>query len=171
MTISTNAQFNRYLISREDFVEALKFLKESERFLASEIAYEATLISAVISFCRPFGPNELRANAAATRKINLSDVGAFSGPEVDLYDQLMAIRNKALAHSEFSQYPVALSPTASLASSRRFSIVAEPIDRNAFRLLAEKLRLACDNHCGTYALDPARRALAKLQGTTGPDAV
>jgi hypothetical protein len=157
MPISNEKEFNRYLISRDDFEDALKFLKETLHFKENSVAYEALLLSAVVYYSRPFSPNEIKSDAPATSKIDFADMGPVSEAETVLHKKLIRIRNKAIAHSESSHYPVSLSPTTPVATSQRFALSAEQIDIALFQQLAEKFQVLCNLRCGTFALNSKRR--------------
>lgn len=150
MSIANDQELNRYSISIEDFKRSIEFLKESNKHLPNSLLYESLLICALLYYCRPFSSNEREKNAKATSKINIDSFSDITDDEKSLHNKCMTIRNKALAHSEWSKYPTGRDPKTNVISSREYSILSEGIDRQSLIALVEKLKNQCHHKRADY---------------------
>jgi hypothetical protein len=157
-------RFNRVHISRRDFKKAIGFIEAAMKHELASIEYEALLISAIVYYARPFSGNE-RGKAPPSDPVLVLDVKQLLGGDADLHDRILAMRNKAVAHSEFGKYPVRImavpepnSDAGFAASSQSWHVLNERIDLAAFKQIAEALHQKCLNLCfdlGRARHDPA----------------
>jgi len=105
--IKLEQQLNRFMISSEDFDEALVYLDAYEKVNNLQ-ARQALLVAAVIAYCRPFSQNETDENASATSVIK--DIAKrLSAQEVELHKFVRILRNKVIAHSVSKYKPVKIN--------------------------------------------------------------
>ncbi|MBV5271191.1 MAG: hypothetical protein JZU55_16415, partial [Afipia sp.] len=72
------------------------------------LAHEALVFTAIVSYYRPFSPNEKNKNAQATSQLKLDDFSPLSHEELGLHEKCKELRNQALAHSEYKHNPTRL---------------------------------------------------------------
>ena len=133
-------KFNRLSITVHDFEDAIALLGEAGKFAEDVLAHEALLTCALICFCRPFTVNEKDRDAKASAKMEIGEFTDITAEEKKLHGDCMKIRNKAVAHAEWSHYPTKRSEETNVVVSRRFSLIAVGIDWSALARLLEKLR-------------------------------
>lgn len=149
-SIRTGKEFNRFSIAVHDFEKAIEFLNESTNHDESSLAHEALLISAVLLYWRPFSPNEKDPSARATARIKIESFKGLTEEELGLHELCGTLRNKALAHAEWLYNPTRVAPETGIITSRRHNIISEPINWEALRRLAEKLREQCHHSRADY---------------------
>jgi hypothetical protein len=71
-------RFNRTNISMRDFEHAIEFIDAVKKYENDALEYEALLIAAIISYARPFGPNEKEGSAKSEPRLHL-DAKAILG--------------------------------------------------------------------------------------------
>ena len=138
------AQFRRFHLSERDFKEADEYLISAQQ-RHSLVVRRALLTAATIAYSRPFTKNEQGDEVWATSKIALKLSKILTDTEHGLHEQLLNIRNKALAHSEFSLRPHDLRITSEhgyAVSGTHFDIVDECMDTNTFQVICRKLASA-----------------------------
>jgi hypothetical protein len=150
MNIKNNDQLHRFSISLHDFEEAKRFLSEALQHKVSSIPYEALLIAAIIYFARPFSHNSKDKRLKDISKIEIDSFIDISPAERSLYDELMNLRNRCLAHAEFQYYPISINEKTGVMRGRRFSILDSHIDIKAFSDLLEKLIYQTHNKRADY---------------------
>jgi hypothetical protein len=150
MNITDEREFNRYSIAIHDFEKAIEFLDESEKNIGNCTIYESLLISAVISYFRPFTENEKDKESNAISKININAFSALTEADMSTHNKCKEIRNKALAHSEWSKYPTRVRQDETVIRSRFYSILSEDILWLELRNLANKLLNQCHNRRAEY---------------------
>lgn len=97
-------QLKRLLISGKDLREADRYLGVLESHPEAGPLRDALLISAVICYARPFSHNQDSSQAVATPSLRTA-----LPPELgELHDQLLMLRNKAIAHSDYEANSVNL---------------------------------------------------------------
>lgn len=101
------ADFNRAIISEYDFEEAETYLVEYQN-ASSDIVRKALLVAAVIAYARPFTNNEKKKSPDASPKVSFLFDHLLSDEQQSMHNRLLTLRNKAIAHSEFSRNPVSL---------------------------------------------------------------
>ena len=129
---------HRFSISVYDFEEARRFLTEAQHHNIESASYEALLITAIIYFARPFSCNEKIKNSKVISKIEIDWFSNISLEERAMYDDLLKLRNKCLAHAEFHYYPTSVDEKTGVIRSRRFRILDHHLDVAAFRSLLDK---------------------------------
>lgn len=123
------ADFNRAEISVCDFEEAEVYLVELPN-ASSDIMRKALLVAAIIAYGRPFTSNEKGKSPKASSKVALINNHLLSDEQQAMHSHLMTLRNKAIAHSEFSRNPVSLGDV----QKNRISFKKEP-----FQILTEQI--------------------------------
>jgi hypothetical protein len=67
------------------------------------------LISAIICYARPFGPNEQGGDdAPSDAKLDISLAEFEDAQDLELHKKIINLRNKAVAHAEFNRNPLQL---------------------------------------------------------------
>jgi hypothetical protein len=151
MSITNEQEFNRYSISLVDFQKASECVTEARKQLPNDLVFEALLFMAIITYYRPFSPNEKsKPNLKATSRLNLEDLIVPSAREKELHSECENLRNKALAHSEFAYNPTSLNPSTGIVSSKPFSLLTQQFDVCGLAKLLEKLEAACHSKRATY---------------------
>lgn len=144
MQITSEQEFNRYTISLADFEKASECVAEARKRLPNDLVFEALLFMAIITYYRPFSPNEKsKQNLKATSRLNLEHLIAPSSLEKEIHIECEILRNKALAHSEFAYNPTSLKSSTGVISSMRFSLLTQQFDLDGLAKLLKKLEEAC----------------------------
>lgn len=151
-TITSDEQFNRFSISSFDFERALEFANGARDHPANSLTYDALLFAAIVSYYRPFTPNERNPGASATKKVLLEDFPALTSSERALHDKCKALRNEALAHSAWNRNPTRFNHDTGIVASKPFSLLSPSFDLEGFVRLVEKLRAACERIRGDYVI-------------------
>jgi len=141
--MTTAQEFNRYSIALFDWEKSLAFATEARSHPSNSTAFEALLFAAIVCYYRPFSPNEKGANPPAASHVRIEDFPTLSGEEQALHENCKSLRNKALAHSEFTFNPTRLCETTGIIASKPFSLLSQPFDLEALVHLISKLELAC----------------------------
>lgn len=134
------ADFYRAAISECDFNEAETYLVELPN-ASSDIVRKALLVAAIIAYGRPFTINEKTKPPKASPKITLLNDHLLTDEQRAMHEHLMTLRNKAIAHSEFSRNPVALGAVQENAISFKaepFEILKEQISPVLFLALCRR---------------------------------
>jgi hypothetical protein len=151
MPIADEAEFNRYSISLADFEKADECVAEARKRPANDIVYEALLFMAIITYYRPFSPNEkTQNNPKAKARLKLDDLIAPSAQDKEIHVQCETLRNKALAHSEFAYNPTKLNAYTGVISSKPFSLLTQQFDLVGLAELLKKLEDACHSKRAMY---------------------
>lgn len=75
MPITNEQEFNRYSIAVVDFEKASECLAEARKRLPNDLVFEALLFMAIITYYRPFSPNEKsKRNLKAKSRLNFEDL-------------------------------------------------------------------------------------------------
>lgn len=139
------AQFARYVLSVNDFEEALSYLY-AKPAAGDVVARRALLIAAIVAYARPFTQNETEGSATATSSVALSLPKLLSGDQLTLHSALLEMRHKAIAHSTSKIRPVLHAPHGELTYSAGhlvFDPLTQSIDRKMFASICEALHAAC----------------------------
>lgn len=150
----TNKEINRLSISRQDFEQCVRFLKELSKHEYADTPYEALLLSAIVCYARPFSCNEKDKSAKADPRITDNVTDGLSHEDLELHKSILTLRNKAIAHAEWSQHPTGVSENGVISSARfsiwkhfhgtddieRFIRLVSKMLSNADHLTANKLR-------------------------------
>jgi hypothetical protein len=144
---SDEQRFNRAHICGRDFEKSLEFIEAARARLEDSLEYEAFIISAIVSYARPFSGNERSGKARAASKFDVS-LDSLQPEDQVLHRRLIDLRNQAIAHAEWGRYPVEQFHTVNTAegfatTARSFHIVSERIDLDAFARIAHAMKEAC----------------------------
>lgn len=132
MTILSDEELNRYSIALRDFEKAKEYICAAKKQLPSSLEYEALLFAAIVSYYRPFSPNEKSQSAKATSQLHIKDFGFLNNSQSILHQKYRELRNKALAHSEFELNPTKFNSDRKVFSSQPFSLLNEALDLEVF---------------------------------------
>lgn len=141
------AQLARYVLSLNDFEEALSYLYARPAEDATVIR-RALLTSAIVAYARPFTQNETESSAASTSTVALKLSKLLTAEQLILHTAIIEMRHKAIAHSTSQFRPVhhqAFGPAAYSAGHLVFDPLKEPIDRPLFAATCEALHAACQS--------------------------
>lgn len=143
-------------IAAHDFERASSFIEAAAKHDIATLEHEALLINAVILYARPFSNNEApgNRNPPADRFIEV-DAASVLGDDYALHERIRDIRNKAVAHAEWEHYPTDRQPVAGtghgiVMQSRRWHIVNERIELEAFGRIALTMRRLCQNRVADF---------------------
>ena len=139
----TEREFNRYSIALFDFEQAVAYATETQTHSAATLAHEALLFAAILSYYRPFSPNEKNNNTQAASQLTINNFSPFEPAEKILHEELKELRNKALAHSEFHFNPTRRDPESGIISSRPFSLLSQSLNIEGLIHLSRKLAEEC----------------------------
>jgi len=114
MQIKTVQELNRYSIAVQDFEQVVEFLEESENHKINTKIYQALLTCAIIYYYRPFSQNERDKNSQAISQISIEDFKDLTKEDIQLHKHCKRVRNKALAHAEWVNYPTKLHKDATI---------------------------------------------------------
>jgi hypothetical protein len=139
------AQVARYILSSNDFEEALSYLyaRPPED---NVVIRRALLTAAIIAYARPFTNNEKGSSAEATATVSLKLNNILSKDELAQHKDLIEMRNLAIAHSTSELRPVVynpLDPPTYLVGHHVFDPLTQAIDHTLFASACKKLRSAC----------------------------
>lgn len=147
MESSTARELLRLQLSSRDFEEARDFIDAARKHDTSSIEYTALVMAAIVCYARPFTKNEVDRDSAVAPTLTLDNPASVLGSDIELHESIKRMRHKAVAHSESSHNPVQLVPALSGIgfAGRRWSLLGESIDLDAFRRIAEAMRWCCIN--------------------------
>ncbi|MEX2515517.1 MAG: hypothetical protein WD572_01200 [Gammaproteobacteria bacterium] len=138
-------ELNRLTIARGDIEQALRFLKKAGGIDPTSDEYEALVMTAITLYARPFSKNEVDPQAKANKCVSSEVLDEYTKEERVLHDRLLEVRNKAIAHAEWNNYPTSVSWDTRVIKSRRYSIYPEFITVESFAALAMKLERRLQN--------------------------
>lgn len=139
MVSDDDKQFNRHLISSEDFIEAKNYLKA----LVNEpdvVTRRALWIAAIVSYCRPFTNNFGKESAIPS--ISPEFVNELRAEQRALHDRLMELRNTVIAHSDFGSKPCT-RVSGGVALMKPAVLLQEDIDIDLFLKLIDSMAYRC----------------------------
>jgi hypothetical protein len=151
--ISSAEELARYSISVRDFEKAQEYVCAARKHLLGSLEYDALLFAAIVSYCRPFSPNEKSKLAMATSRLRIEDFGPLTDPEKGLHERLEELRNKALAHSESELNPTKFHPQTKVFTGRSFSLSNETLDLDAFEAIFVRFAEICHTKRADYSRD------------------
>lgn len=137
-----DAKLNRWTISRHDFEEAHEYL---QAFVSSTdpVIQRALISAAIVAYGRPFTPNF--GEPKAVRSITLPE-DIFDPDGFRLHEKILQLRNKGIAHSDYTLKPTARVPSAAsglMTWSKPFNPLSEGINIDKFRDMAWQLHMRC----------------------------
>jgi hypothetical protein len=142
-------RFRRTYISKHDFARAVEFVSAARNHDVATIEHEALLISAIIYYARPFSGNEQKPkkdrDPPSDARLDESLAEFKEDPEEGaLHDRIVKLRNKAVAHAEFDNYPVMLTGAEQrTVVSRAWHVVDEKLDLVRFHRIAKEMEARC----------------------------
>lgn len=154
----TEQKLNRYSIAVRDFEKSRAYVCAARTHNTDTIEYEALLFAAIVSYYRPFSPNEKNEKAAkkgmpidAASRLQIEEFGQLTKVEKEFHKKCEWLRNKALAHSEFAVNPTKFKPQTKIFSSRSFDLRSENIDLQTFGNLLECFIKFCHHRRADYS--------------------
>lgn len=151
MKLDIQKRFRRSHISADDFDRAIEFIREAQNHQPKSLIYDALLISAIIYYARPFGPNEHRKNRDPLSESSIDDtLTGFEDPnEQKLHNEIVILRNKVVAHAEYAPGKYSIDQM-SVAPSGQMSIAStiwrashEWFNLHQFERIATEMRARC----------------------------
>lgn len=139
------AQFNRVKISARDFEEAIDYLNALRGKRVMSVR-RALLLAAIVAYCRPFTTNDKPPSNKAVSQLPINIEKELNTKENELHSKIVIIRNKALAHSEYSHKPtkrIRATKTGFSTWSKPYDVLSEEIDINEFAGMCRKLNEYC----------------------------
>jgi hypothetical protein len=148
--MTTEVEFNRFSIALFDFEKAVAYAEEALKTSPGTLAYEALMFAAVVCYYRPFTPNEKNKTPPAAIQLKVEDFSPFSEDERKIHEQCKALRNKALAHSEWTYNPTRFDHRSGVISSHPFALVSHAPDLRALIQLSKRLANKCHSKRADY---------------------
>lgn len=106
----SKSRINRLTSASLDLENCLRFLDELESHQYGTTVYEALLISAIVFYIRPFSENEKKQSTSPSDPRVPEEVLAnLSEDKLDLHKRLKELRNKAIAHAEWTFHPTGVT--------------------------------------------------------------
>lgn len=153
--MTTVAAFNRLSIAVHDFEQAVAYTEEARHHAPASLAYEALVFAAIVSYFRPFSPNEKDKNAPASSLLKLEDFSPLTSEQSILHERCRDLRNQALAHSAYKYNPTRLDTSLNVIASSPFSLLAHAPNLEALSVLAQKLAFECHHKRADYVRNKA----------------
>lgn len=141
---------NRLTISRHDFEKCLEYLGKLKSQEYGSIIYEALLLTAIVFYARPFSCNEKCKNSKTESRVDLAIIDQLNEEDQQLHGRLLDLRNKAIAHAEWTFYPTGVTESK-IIQSMPFSVWNEfrgSMEIEAFSRLVEKVLLRAHHVTG-----------------------
>jgi hypothetical protein len=152
MRIQNEREFNRYSIALFDFTKAQDFLSEARKHPSNSLPFQALLFAAIVCYYRPFSLNEKLDTSPATSNLNISEFGSLLDSEKGIHEECKKLRNKALAHSEYSFNPTGIDPQSKVIVSKPFWLTIDSIDIDGLSKLVDKFITICHHMRADYKL-------------------
>jgi hypothetical protein len=143
MAISNNAQRNRYSIAEGDFRDALQYIKKSREFDEDIIVRDALWAMAILCYARPFSNNEPSKNAKVASRVLLEDLSELSPTQLKAHKNYLALRNKAIAHSQSSHHPTNFDGKSGLTKISRFTFLFHSVNLDELEDLVKSVQEIC----------------------------
>lgn len=154
MALICESELLRLQLSVRDFEDSRDFIDAAKKHDVSSPEYSALVMAAIICYARPFTNNERtdkkgdKDQPEVAPTLRLEEPSSVLGQDVRLHEDIKRMRNKAVAHSEWSHNQVRIVPTCTAGiafAGRKWHIVDEDVDLAAFRRIAEAMRQYCIN--------------------------
>jgi hypothetical protein len=143
--LKLEAQFNRVNISRKDFTEAEDYLRAYGDELSGTLR-RALLVAAIVAYARPFTSNEGGTKRLATVRLTGNPKRILSSEEFRLHEQILGLRNEAVAHSDYDRkatWFIERLWTGSRTKSKPFDVLSETIPIDTFLAMCTKMWSHC----------------------------
>lgn len=151
LKVTTEADFNRLSIAVRDFEKAIMFSEEALRHPYGALAYEALVFTSIVSYYRPFSPNEKdKKNPLASSLLKIEEFASLTREELAIHEKCRELRNQALAHSAYKYNPTRLDASLGVVASRPFSLLSHAPELTALMALAKKLADECHHKRANY---------------------
>jgi hypothetical protein len=157
-----HAQLNRTRLSSDDFDECSRYLTTLQE-CSGEWLQRGLLTAAIVTYARPFTNNNPRRIPDVTGSLSVSINQVLSLEEKKLHDQLIALRNEVVAHTDYSRKPVrrlegalngfSMNPTV-------FDLLGEQIDLKVFSGICMTFKA----HCFSTLLELNEKIVAEEAG-------
>lgn len=148
--MTTEKEFNRFSIALNDFEKAAGYAKEALKFSESSLAHEALVFAAIVCYYRPFSQNEKDKLSPAACQLQVHEFNLFSAEEHEIHECCKNLRNKALAHSEWTYNPTRLNPNSGVIFIRPFVLLSHAPALPKFIQLSERLANECHHKRANY---------------------
>lgn len=134
-------QFHRVCISDDDVFEAYEYLNAIDQ-KSTKAVRQGLLVAAIVAYSRPF----LNSNAGerSSKKVSLKLESDINEDELELHQEILDLRNGAIAHSDYNLRPVTRWKGVSEGSTISFTPMArmlEGFDHEKFRDLAYQVMM------------------------------
>ncbi|MCP5283743.1 MAG: hypothetical protein H6933_02470 [Burkholderiaceae bacterium] len=140
------AQLHRTHISQRDFEEAMSYLWQIQ-FNVQEETRRGLLTAAVVAYGRPFIGTNRRSSKKATPTVKDQILKSLETEEAVLHQQVLGVRNRAVAHSEYELRPVRYAGNDGhggfALSEERFDLLQQGIDVEMLHEVCRKLSVEC----------------------------
>lgn len=104
------ARINRLTSASLDLENSISFVEELSNQEYGSTAYEALLISAIIFYARPFSGNEKKGSPHPSEsRVPEVVLSELQEEERKLHEEIVSLRNKAVAHAEWSLHPTGVT--------------------------------------------------------------
>jgi len=105
-----NERINRLTSASLDLENCIRFLDELDSHRYASTSYEALLLLAIIFYARPFSGNE-KPGSTHPSESRVPDIvlSGLLGEERRLHEEVVTLRNKAVAHAEWSHHPTGVT--------------------------------------------------------------
>jgi len=105
-------RINRLTSASLDLKNCLRFLDELGSQQYGNTVYEALLIAAIVLYIRPFSKNEKeQSTSPSDPRVPEEVLANLTVGELDLHERLKGLRNKAIAHAEWTFHPTGVTET------------------------------------------------------------
>ena len=106
----SKSKINRLTSASLDLGNCLRFLQGLSDQTYGSVAYEALLISAIVLYIRPFSENEKKGSPSPSdSRVPETVLANLDAEESLLHERLKELRNKAIAHAEWSYHPTGVT--------------------------------------------------------------
>jgi hypothetical protein len=145
---NSKSKINRLTSASLDLEKCLRFLDELGSQQYGTLIYEALLISAIVFYIRPFSQNETKhSTSPSDPKVSEEVLANLSEDKLCLHKRLKELRNKAIAHAEWTFHPTGVTENKVI-EANPFSIwrhFSDSGDILAFQILARTVRCKIQN--------------------------
>jgi hypothetical protein len=143
MAISNNSQRDRYSIAEGDFRAAVQYIKKAREFDGDLIVRNALIAMAILCYARPFSNNEQRKNSKVAPRILAENLAELSPTQRDAHKKYRDLRNKAIAHSQFSHHPTKFDEESGLSRISRFTLLFHCVNLDELEDLVRSVQEIC----------------------------
>lgn len=134
-------QFHRVCMSDEDVFEAYEYLNAIDQNSTNAVR-QGMLVAAIVAYSRPFLNSNGREKSS--KKVSLRLESELTGEEQKLHQEVLNLRNGAIAHSDYNLRPVTRWTGVSEGSTISFTPmpkILEGFDEEKFRDLAYQVMM------------------------------